>query len=220
MKNSIFTLIILSILTGVSQATTHSITNSGLNFSPPNLTIELGDTVRFTLSLDHNVVEVSQATWNANGNTLIAGGFIKPYGGGIVVITSTGTHYYVCSPHAAGGMKGRITVNPVTEVEPVTNRTPARFSLTQNYPNPFNPSTALAFSIARTSFTEIAVYDGIGRRVNTLISRELSPGDYSVMWDGTENDGSPVGSGPYYLRMTARNDEKDFFTVRKLLLVR
>jgi len=212
--------IALLLSTGLASATTHTITNSGFTFSPSNVTIELGDTVRFTLTLDHNAVEVSQSTWNANGSTLLAGGFIRPYGGGIVVLTTTGTHYYVCSPHADGGMKGRITVNPVTDVGPTGDGTPDKFSLAQNYPNPFNPSTEIAFFIARSSLTLIAVYDGIGRRVKTLVSGDLAPGEYVATWDGSDERGAQAGSGPYFVRMTARNDEKDFFTVRRILLVR
>ncbi len=220
MKPFIASTAVILLCACVGQATTHIVNNSGSTFSPSTLTIELGDTVLFSIASIHTVREVSQATWNANGNTQLPGGFSRPAGGGIVVITTEGLHYYVCSNHNISGMKGTITVNPVTDVEPVTDRTPAGFSLTRNYPNPFNPSTALAFSIARTSYTEIAVYDGIGRHVKTLVSREFSPGEYSVTWDGSDEDGAPAGSGPYFLRMSAQNDGKDFFTVRKLLLVR
>jgi len=220
MKTFIASTAILFLFACGGQATTHIVINSGNTFSPSTLSIELGDTVEFVLAAIHNVVEVSQANWNVNSNIQLPGGFSRGSGGGIVVITSLGVHYYVCGNHNTSGMKGTITVNPVTDVQPLTNRLPARFLLTQNYPNPFNPSTALTFSIARTSFTEIAVYDGIGRRVKTLASSEFSPGEYSVTWDGTNEDGSPVGSGPYFLRVNAENDEKNYFAVRKLLLVR
>jgi len=220
MKLFIATVIFLTLYACSLQATTHTITNSGFTFSPSSLTIELGDTVLFSIGGTHTVVEVSQTTWNANGNTQLPGGFSRGSGGGTVVITTTGVHYYVCGVHNLSGMKGTITVNPVTDVQPVSDRTPARFSLAQNYPNPFNPSTAIGFSITRTSFTEIAVYDGIGRRVKTLVSETLPAGEFSAVWDGSDDKGSPAGSGPYFIRMSARNDEKDYFAVRKILLVR
>jgi hypothetical protein len=64
----------------------------------------------------HNSVEVSPATWNSNGNTSLPGGFGTPFGGGMVLPgqLNVGTHYYVCTPHAAMGMKGTITVQSVT----------------------------------------------------------------------------------------------------------
>jgi plastocyanin len=89
----------------------HQVTNQGFAFSPPDLTITAGDSVRWTIEGIHNVIEVTQATWNANGNTARAGGFSTPFGGGTVAFNAPGTFWYVCSPHSADGMKGTITVN-------------------------------------------------------------------------------------------------------------
>lgn len=91
-------------------ATTWTITNSGTTFTPDLITITLGDTVVFQLEGQHNAQEVSQADWNANNNSPIIG-FQTNFGGGEVTGLTGGTHYYVCSPHASMGMKGRIIVN-------------------------------------------------------------------------------------------------------------
>jgi plastocyanin len=90
-------------------ATIYTVTTPGFSFSPASLTINLGDTVNFSLGLSHNAVEVSQTTWNSGGNTS-NGGFQTPYGGGIVIPQNPGVYYYVCVPHASMGMKGTITV--------------------------------------------------------------------------------------------------------------
>jgi len=92
-------------------ATKHTINNSGLSFNPATLTINAGDTVVFSIAGIHNAVEVDQSTWDADGITS-NGGFSVPFGGGSVVLSVVGTHYYVCQAHASGGMKGTITVNP------------------------------------------------------------------------------------------------------------
>jgi hypothetical protein len=70
----------------------------------------------------HNAVEVSQATWDANVNTPLAGGFSVPFGGGEVLPAQlpAGTHYYVCTPHAGAGMKGIIIVGTPTGIEDKT----------------------------------------------------------------------------------------------------
>ncbi|MDT8323713.1 MAG: plastocyanin/azurin family copper-binding protein [Bacteroidota bacterium] len=99
---------------GTATGTTHTITNSGFTFSPSSLTISVGDTVVFSIASSHNAVEVSQATWNSNGNTPLSGGFSVPFGGGTVIFSSAATHYYVCSPHASLGMKGVINVVQTT----------------------------------------------------------------------------------------------------------
>jgi len=100
-------------------STTYTITNSGLTFSPATITINLGDDVNFSLESIHNAVEVSLDTWNANGNTPLTGGFQTPFGGGSVPASKlgAGTHYYVCSPHASMGMKGKIIVENATGIE-------------------------------------------------------------------------------------------------------
>jgi plastocyanin len=118
MKKLLFSLILFT--TGLSGfCTTWTITNSGFTFSPASLTINSGDNVNFTIASIHTVVEVSQATWNANGNTPLPAGFQLPLGGGLVQasLLGVGTHYYVCSPHASLGMKGIIIVQSVTAID-------------------------------------------------------------------------------------------------------
>ena len=91
--------------------------------------------MNFTLAASHNVVEVSQSTWNANDNTALPGGFQTPFGGGLVLPAKlgTGTHYYVCSPHASLGIKGIIIVQDNSGI--ADNKLQAGISV---YPNPAN----------------------------------------------------------------------------------
>ena len=101
-----------------STITTITNSNSGLAFSPASVTINIGDSVNFVLTSIHTVVEVSQATWNANGTTPLSNGFSKGSGGGMVLPAklTLGTHYYVCGNHASFGMKGVIIVqDPSTQ---------------------------------------------------------------------------------------------------------
>jgi len=99
----------------LANAKTWTITNSGFVFSPATLTIQQGDTVEFVIGSSHNAVEVSQATFDANGATALQTGFATPSKGGKIFPAqlTVGTHYYVCTPHASFGMKGQIIVqNP------------------------------------------------------------------------------------------------------------
>lgn len=112
MKSKILlTLLLLSIsITGF--CTTWTIKNLGDTFTPDTVIIALGDSVNFDITFTHDAREVSQATWNENGNTALSGGFQTPFDGGLVLPEhlTVGTHWYVCSPHAAIGMKGVIIV--------------------------------------------------------------------------------------------------------------
>jgi plastocyanin len=115
-----FTICLVLLCCGFTAlATTWTITNSGFGFSPMTLTIAQGDTVIFDIEGIHNAVEVSQATYNANGTSPLSGGFEVSFGGGTVFPgdLSAGTHFYVCQPHASGGMKGTIIVTQTTATE-------------------------------------------------------------------------------------------------------
>ncbi|HYQ85642.1 MAG TPA: plastocyanin/azurin family copper-binding protein [Bacteroidota bacterium] len=111
MRTLFYIIAALTVSASRGLATVHTISNSGFTFSPNNVTIVSGDTVQFVIAAMHDAVEVSKATWDVNGNTS-NGGFMVPFGGGTIVLTDTGTHYYVCEPHASIGMKGIIAVNP------------------------------------------------------------------------------------------------------------
>jgi len=209
---SFLVLLSLLILSGESGvAKTHIITNSNFTFSPSAVTIDLGDTVIFQIAFIHNAVEVSQATWNANGNTPLPGGFSVGFGGGTVVLTMVGTHYYVCQPHASLGMKGTITVKSAMGIGDNNASTPTTYSLRQNYPNPFNPSTTIGFSLPMSGNVTLKVYNMLGQEVATLVNGELEAGVYSVVWTPKE-----LASGIYMYRLQV----SDFAATKKLMLAK
>jgi len=55
-----------------------------------------------------------------------------------------------------------------------------------------------------------------GRRVRTLLDRELTAGEWTVHWDGTNDVGVRVSSGVYFLRIDAAGESAS----RKLHVVR
>ena len=108
----LYTLLILLIpFVGFGQAPiSYNILASGyMFFSPPDLTITLGDTIYFDNLTSHDAVEVSEETYINNG-TESNGGF-ELYSDNYIVLEEVGTYYYVCTPHVEMGMKGNITVS-------------------------------------------------------------------------------------------------------------
>ena len=115
-------------------------------------------------------------------------------------------------------------LNPAGVAERDGNGIPSEFALHQNYPNPFNPSTKIKFAIEKNTLTEVAVYDVLGRKVKSLVNENLTPGYYNAEWNGTDENGRSVGTGVYYVKMTAQSSDAagrvDFSAVRKLLLMK
>jgi hypothetical protein len=93
---------------------------------------------------------------------------------------------------------------------------PVEYSLSQNYPNPFNPTTAIEFSVPKTSDVVISIYDMLGQEVRTLYTGEVQRGTYSVQWDGLNNSGSKMSSGSYIYRMIAG----EFAQSKKMILMK
>jgi len=96
------------------------------------------------------------------------------------------------------------------------NILPLEFSLGRSYPNPFNPSTAFSYSVPRAAHVNIAVYNILGRKVTDLVDQVMSPGQYEVVWNGTDEHGQTVVSGIYFTSMRSG----DFVSTRKMLLLK
>jgi hypothetical protein len=62
--------------------------------------------------------------------------------------------------------------------------------LSQNYPNPFHQSTTIAFQLPEYGFVTLTIYDISGKKVKTVISGHLPPGESKVEWTpGNLSDG-------------------------------
>ena len=77
---------------------------------------------------------------------------------------------------------------------------PSDFTLEQNYPNPFNPTTRIQFDLPLQSYTELSIFDILGRKVATLVDSELQAGTHTFTWDA-----SRVSSGVYLYRLVTKN---------------
>jgi len=102
------------------------------------------------------------------------------------------------------------------DVTPASAILPGAYALAQNFPNPFNPGTSISFSLPHRSDVTLSVYDVLGRRVDVILQGRVEAGNHTVRWEGTDGSGRPVGSGTYFLRLTA----EDFSQTRRMVLVR
>ncbi|MCL5018980.1 MAG: T9SS type A sorting domain-containing protein [Patescibacteria group bacterium] len=91
----------------------------------------------------------------------------------------------------------------ITEVkEKEQTGIPQEFKLCQNYPNPFNPVTTIKYQIPKLSQVTLKIFNILGQEIKTLINQNHQPGNFELMWDGTNNNGLSVSSGIYILRIT------------------
>jgi len=89
--------------------------------------------------------------------------------------------------------------------------TPGTYELYQNYPNPFNPVTKINFDIPKSGFVTLKVYDMLGKEVQTLVSRDLTTGSYSVDFDA-----SKLTSGAYFYKLITDR----YVGVKKMVLIK
>lgn len=177
----------------VGFAKTWEVTTPGFSFSPSALTVAANDTIKFTIGSNHNAREVEKATWDANGSTLKSNGFATDFGGGTVLAKdlTVGTHYYVCTPHAGGGMKGMITVEAVTGVE--QNDLDAVISV---FPNPSNGQVQVdASALNLSEDNTLAVYSSQGEKISETI----------IISNQTTIDLSNQPKGIYFIRVSNKN---------------
>lgn len=79
------------------------------------------------------------------------------------------------------------------------------YQLYQNFPNPFNPSTTITYDIAEAGYVDLAIYDLKGRVVASLVNGNKSAGNYTVKWNGLDDNGQLVPSGVYLYQLQSQN---------------
>lgn len=93
---------------------------------------------------------------------------------------------------------------------------PQATELLPAYPNPFNPQLFIPFSLVRDSQVRIRIFNSRGQLQQNFELGSKAQGNHQVVWNGTDLDGRPAGSGVYHIVMTAG---KDVFT-RKAVLIK
>jgi FlgD Ig-like domain len=109
--------------------------------------------------------------------------------------------------------------NPNGVEEPIISQ---EISL-RNYPNPFNPSTTISFDLSeeKSGRAELSIYNTKGQKVKELVNSKLPEGQYSYVWNGTNDAGKPVVSGVYYYRLYVDADDGGKYTsVKKVILLK
>jgi hypothetical protein len=91
-------------------------------------------------------------------------------------------------------------------------------TLFPSYPNPANPSATIRYGLVEPSKVKLKIYNVLGQHVRTLLDGEKPAGQYHVLWDGKNNEGFPLASGTYIVRLETIAKGKTRLQTSKLLL--
>ncbi len=98
-------------------------------------------------------------------------------------------------------LAAHVAADSALAVEPAL---PTSTRLYTPMPNPLTSGSTLRFDLARMTSARLEVFDLSGRRVALLADREFTPGRYNLRWDGRGETAGALGSGLYFVRLTAQ----------------
>lgn len=199
-----------------------------------NLFAAINDGVYLSTDSGTNWVAVKNGMAYPYANSLFVNGtnIFAGTGGGVYLSTNNGTNWaavndglnndiivisfavsgaYIFISTLNNGIWMRPLSEVITDVKNRLNNLPTSFSLQQNFPNPFNPTTTIDYSLPKSEFVTIKLYDAIGREIKTLVKGQKTAGNYSMQFNG-----SNLSSGIYFYRMQSGN----YVETRKLLLLK
>lgn len=184
----------------------------GNSFSPQNVNAVVGDFIKWV-----HVSGIHTTTCDPNTRPLTslpsgAQTWDEPMNASQIFvyhIQIAGLYEYECVPHSPF-MNGTITVSP-SNVNLISQQVPKSYKLSQNYPNPFNPSTSIKFSLPKSSFTTLKIYNLVGQEVETLVNENLNAGTYEAILNGAN-----LTSGIYFYTINAVG----YSETKKMMLIK
>jgi hypothetical protein len=91
------------------------------------------------------------------------------------------------------------------------NETPSVFYLDQNYPNPFNPTTNIRFTLPKSDYVSLVIYNLVGKEITRLVDGRLNAGTYLY-----EFNSKGLSSGVYFYRLSTSSGS----IIKKMTLIK
>ncbi len=101
----------------------------------------------------------------------------------------------------------------VTNVDDENDPTPVQLLLGQNYPNPFNPETVIPFQVHGDQVLSLSVkiFNVLGKEICTLFEGQKEKGQYSLLWNGQDDQGEIMPSGVYVVQIKSGHFKQSRF---------
>ncbi len=176
-----------------------------------------------------NIDVIPRFVGQSYGNYSITG-FSHCVGAGIEEIEINGTLYYAPEMDIEGTIRpapvgsnpdigAYENLNGVPYVSADNNQLVKSDYQLQNYPNPFNPTTTISFEIKSLyDNAQIEIYNLKGQKIKEFtISYSSSLIPNQIIWDGSDSNNKPVGSGIYFYKLIV---DKKAVANKKMLLIK
>ena len=82
------------------------------------------------------------------------------------------------------------------------------------YPNPFDQNIHIDFTLPIEMYIKIKIIDSDYNNVKTIVDEIKSPGSYSLIWDGM-NEQSDIASNGYYRIIIDDGDKNCYINIKK-----
>lgn len=170
----LFAYLVFTIIFGfTAQATVHTVNVEDFEFSPADVTVSVGDTVKWVWddsagphTTTSTTIPPGAVAWNQPINQSSQ---TFSY-----IVAVAGSYTYICTIHT--NMIGHITATGASDVETIAGQ-PA---LIVN--NSIAGELFVHFNLKRASSVDIQLIDMSGRSVKNLLSSFNAPGAYSETW--------------------------------------
>ncbi len=113
------------------------------------------------------------------------------------------------------GLKFR-TTSAATSVAQNNASVISDFNVSAAYPNPFNSQVRMTIDLPETGEVTADVYDIRGRRIKSLMHRNVTSGSHIITWDGRHERGHVAPSGTYFISIKNSGET----VIRKVSLVK
>ncbi|MDZ7288372.1 MAG: DUF362 domain-containing protein [candidate division KSB1 bacterium] len=107
----------------------------------------------------------------------------------------------------------------VAQDEDLTTMAPD-ITLYQSYPNPFNSSTQITYSLPVPAKVNLTVLDVQGQAVCNLVNSFQRTGTHTAIWNGLDENGSPVSSGIYFYQLSVDDGYGVHRQIHRMALLR
>lgn len=184
-------------------------------YNQTNISFDWGNSIDnggYGTGVDHYHIQVSTNTSFAN----IVWEEDRNYSNASHTFSPNRTYYWrVNATDIDGGSQGchtssyspyrEFTIEPEFGMPEYDILIPYKTALYNNYPNPFNLTTTICYSLKENSLVSLGIYNLRGQKVKTLVNGKKEKGEWTVFWNGKDENSNSVCSGIYFYRLKTDN---------------